>query len=85
MKDKRPTDAPITPDVSEIIDLAWDDFASFDDIEAQTGLKEKQVIAIMRKNMKPSSFRMWRARVTGRKTKHKIKHFGKDKAAESHF
>ena len=56
--------------ISDIIDLAWDDTASFDAIEAQTGLKEKQVIAIMRRNLKPSSFRLWRKRVTGRSAKH---------------
>jgi uncharacterized protein (TIGR03643 family) len=36
----------------------------------QYGLQEKQVIALMRREMKDSSFRMWRKRVTGRKTKH---------------
>lgn len=55
---------------SEIIELAWDDFCSFDMIEAQTGLTEPEVIEIMKTNMKPSSFRMWRKRVSGRKTKH---------------
>lgn len=60
----------IDPDISAIIEMAWDDETSFDAIEMQTGLKEKQVIAIMRREMKPSSFRMWRKRVTGRATKH---------------
>ena len=55
---------------SEIIELAWDDFCSFDMIEEQTGLSEPDVIEIMKNNMKPSSFRMWRKRVSGRKTKH---------------
>lgn len=36
-------------------------------IELQFGLLEKDVIALMRRQMKPSSFRMWRSRVTGRK------------------
>ncbi|MEM1036170.1 MAG: TIGR03643 family protein [Pseudomonadota bacterium] len=58
------------PDISYIIEMAWDDDTSFDAIRAQTGLLEKEVIAIMRREMKPSSFRMWRKRVTGRKTKH---------------
>ena len=57
-------------DVSAIIEMAWDDETSFDAIKAQTGYSEKQVIALMRREMKPSSFRMWRKRVTGRKTKH---------------
>ena len=57
-------------EISEIIEMAWCDFTSFDAIEAHTGLKEKDVIAIMRANMKPSSFRMWRKRVSGRQAKH---------------
>ena len=56
--------------ISEIIEMAWCDETSFDAIQAQTGLMEKQVIEIMRQNMKPSSFRMWRKRVYGRKAKH---------------
>ncbi len=63
----------IDPDTSAIIEMAWDDETSFDAIETQTGLKEKEVIAIMRREMKPSSFRMWRKRVTGRATKHKLR------------
>lgn len=55
---------------SEIIEMGWCDETSFDDIKAQTGLSEPQVIEIMRQNMKPSSFRMWRKRVSGRKSKH---------------
>lgn len=56
--------------ISEIVEMAWCDDTSFDAIETQTGLKEKDVIAIMRSHMKPSSFRMWRKRVSGRKAKH---------------
>ena len=59
-----------TSDIHHIIELAWRDEVSFDDIKAQTGLAEKEVIAVMRRHMKPSSFRMWRKRVSGRKTKH---------------
>ncbi|WP_427454746.1 TIGR03643 family protein [Litorimonas sp. WD9-15] len=50
--------------------MAWDDETSFDNIEAQTGLSESEVIKIMRGHMKPSSFRMWRERVSGRASKH---------------
>ena len=64
-------------EISEIIEMAWDDDTSFDDIQAQTGLLEKEVIAIMRENMKPSSFRMWRKRVSGRASKHDAKLDGK--------
>ena len=56
--------------ISEIIALAWDDEAAFDAIERQFGLSEGDVIKLMRLNMKPSSFQMWRKRVSGRKTKH---------------
>lgn len=58
---------------SEIIAMAWDDETSFDAIEAQTGLPEAQVIKLMRTQMKPSSFRMWRKRVSGRGSKHDLK------------
>ena len=51
---------------SEIIEMAWCDKTSFDAIEATTGYTEKDVIELM----KPSSFRMWRKRVSGRKAKH---------------
>ncbi|MEM7662481.1 MAG: TIGR03643 family protein [Pseudomonadota bacterium] len=56
--------------ISEIIELAWDDETSFDAIKEQTGLSENEVIGIMRRHMKPSSFRMWRKRVSGRASKH---------------
>ncbi len=69
MKDKAPI-GEMPNEYSEIIAMAWCDKTSFDSIHAQTGLKEKDVIAIMRTYMKPSSFRMWRKRVSGRKAKH---------------
>jgi uncharacterized protein (TIGR03643 family) len=56
--------------ISEIIALAWDDKSTFNTIERQFGLSEGEVIKLMRLNMKPSSFRMWRKRVSGRKAKH---------------
>lgn len=59
--------------ISEIVEMAWDDNTSFDDIKAQSGLSEPEVIKIMREHMQPSSFRMWRKRVSGRASKHKIK------------
>jgi uncharacterized protein (TIGR03643 family) len=57
--------------LSQIIRLAWEDRTSFEDIEKRTGLVEKQVIEIMRAQLKPASFRLWRERVTGRITKHR--------------
>src|SRR3970282_2485198 len=53
-----------------IIEMAWEDRTTFDAILMQFGLKEQEVIDLMRTEMKPSSFRMWRERVQGRKTKH---------------
>ncbi len=56
--------------ISEVIELAWDDKTSFDTIKAQTGLSEPEVIKIMRQNLKANSFKLWRKRVSGRKAKH---------------
>jgi uncharacterized protein (TIGR03643 family) len=64
------SDLNISNNVSEIIEMAWCDKTSFNAIAALTGLNEADVIALMRKNLKPSSFRMWRKRVTGRLAKH---------------
>lgn len=57
-------------DVDRVIEMAWEDRTPFDAIEAQFDLSEKEVIELMRREMKPSSWRMWRARVQGRTTKH---------------
>lgn len=57
--------------IDRIVEMAWEDRTPFDAIELQFGIPEKDVIEIMRKEMKSSSFRMWRKRVQGRKTKHK--------------
>ena len=56
--------------IDRIIEMAWEDRTSFEAIHYQFGLSEKEVIELMRKEMKSSSFRMWRKRVSGRKTKH---------------
>ncbi len=59
-----------------IIEMAWEDRTTFDAILMQFGLKEQEVIDLMRFEMKPSSFKMWRERVQGRKTKHeKLRNF----------
>ena len=50
--------------------MAWEDKTPFDAIQFQFGIREKEVIQIMRSNLKLSSFKMWRKRVTGRKLKH---------------
>jgi uncharacterized protein (TIGR03643 family) len=57
-------------DTDRIIEMAWEDCTTFEAIEIQFGLKEKEVIALMRKEMKASSFKMWRKRTNGRTTKH---------------
>jgi uncharacterized protein (TIGR03643 family) len=63
-------------DKDRIIEMAWEDRTTFEAILLQFGLKEQEVIDLMRTEMKPSSFRMWRKRVQGRKTKHeKLRNF----------
>jgi uncharacterized protein (TIGR03643 family) len=57
-------------DTDRVIEMAWEDRTPFDAITAQFGLSEQQVIELMRREMKQSSFKMWRARVQGRSTKH---------------
>ncbi|MGA1226601.1 MAG: TIGR03643 family protein [Tamlana sp.] len=64
-------------DKDRIIEMAWEDRTTFEAIEFQFGMNEQEVIALMRTEMKPSSFKMWRKRVQGRKTKHeKLRDFG---------
>ena len=57
-------------DVSRIVEMAWEDRTAFEAIEVQFGLNESAVVSLMRLQMKPSSFRMWRKRMAGRVTKH---------------
>ena len=56
--------------IDRIIEMAWEDRTTFEAIRFQFGLKEQEVINLMRREMKPSSFKLWRKRVQGRKTKH---------------
>jgi uncharacterized protein (TIGR03643 family) len=56
--------------IDRIIEMAWEDRTPFSAIEFQFGVNESEVIKIMRDQMKASSFRMWRARVQDRPTKH---------------
>ena len=56
--------------IDRIIEMAWEDRTPFEAIEFQFGIKENEVRKIMRTHMKDSSFKMWRKRVQGRKTKH---------------
>ena len=57
-------------DINSIIEMAWCDKTSFDSIKLQTNFSEKEVIKIMRSNLKKTSFQVWRERVYGRKAKH---------------
>ena len=57
-------------EIDRIIEMAWEDRTPFEAIEFQFGLKENYVRKIMRSNLKESSFKLWRKRVKGRKTKH---------------
>ena len=57
----------------KIIKLAWHDKTSFDEIKRKFNISESSVIKIMRKNLKPSSFKLWRKRVSGRRSKHQKK------------
>ena len=61
-----------TPEaVSRIIEMAWEDRTPFEAIEQQFGLAEADTIKLMRQQLKPKAFKNWRARVTGRVTKHR--------------
>ena len=57
--------------IDRVIEMAWEDRTPFDAIKDQFGIAEKDVIKILRRELKPSSFKLWRARVSGRKTKHR--------------
>ncbi|WP_462159927.1 TIGR03643 family protein [Pseudoalteromonas sp. GB56] len=57
-------------DKSRVIEMAWEDRTPFEAIERLYGIDENLVIALMRKELKASSFRLWRKRMSGRKTKH---------------
>lgn len=59
--------------ISHVVAMAWADDVSFDVIKKETGLSEAGVINIMRYNLKLSSFKLWRKRVSGRHSKHEKK------------
>ena len=58
-------------EVSRVVEMAWEDRTPFEVIEATFGLSESETIKLMRREMKATSFRLWRKRVTGRVTKHR--------------
>lgn len=57
-------------ELSRVIEMAWEDRTPFEAIQSQFGLDEAGVIALMRRSLKPGSFKLWRERVSGRQTKH---------------
>ena len=57
-------------EIDRIIEMAWEDRTTFEAIELQFGLKQQDVIKLMRKTLKHTSFKLWRERTKGRATKH---------------
>ena len=55
---------------SRIIEMAWEDRTPFEAITQQFNMPETEVIKFMRSQLKPKSFKLWRARVSGRTSKH---------------
>ena len=74
-------DATLTPEeIDRVIAMAWEDRTPFEAIEYQFGLTEAEVIKLMKQELKLSSWKRWRARVQGRKTKHrKLREEGVDR------
>ncbi len=62
-------------EVDRIIEMAWEDRTPFEAINYQFDIQEKDVIKLMRSNLKASSFKIWRKRVSGRKSKHRFPEF----------
>jgi len=60
-------------DIDRIIEMAWEDRTTFDAILETFGLNESEVISLMRSNLKPSSYRLWRKRVHNTSIKHRKK------------
>ena len=76
-KKDRPQTNTKNPEPKEIknwiIWAAWADRITFEHIKEKTGLAEGEVIKIMRRSLKPSSFKLWRKRVTSKSIKHRKK------------
>lgn len=65
----------LTPaEISQLIAMAWDDETSFEAIAAEMRLSEAQVKAIMKRELKAGSYKVWRERVQGRQQKHQQRH-----------
>ena len=72
-KEKQDLTAFQEEDLNRLIEMAWQDRVSFDTIKELYGFTENEVKNMMRELLKRSSFKMWRKRVQGRATKHKLK------------
>lgn len=59
-------------DTDRVVEMAWEDRTPFEAIEFQFGLSEREVIDLMRNQLRRDSFERWRKRVTRRKTKHSV-------------
>ncbi len=68
---KKPEPNSNSPDW--VIWAAWADRITFEYIKKKTGKTESDVIKIMRRSLKPSSFRLWRKRVNSQSIKHRKK------------
>lgn len=69
-KTHAPTTAFTAAELSRMIEMAWEDRTPFEAIEQLYGLNENAVVQLMRRELKSSSFRLWRRRMAGRVTKH---------------
>jgi uncharacterized protein (TIGR03643 family) len=70
LSEKKEKDQLLEEDIDRIIEMAWEDRTPFDAIEKQFGLKEADVKALMKKELKFSSYKRWRERVEACHTKH---------------
>ncbi len=67
---KKPTKNFSLEEIDRIIEMAWEDRTPFEAIQFQFNLKEQETIELMRRELKPQSFKRWRKRMQGRSTKH---------------
>lgn len=70
MSDEHTSEMLADADLDRIIQMAWEDRTSFDTIRSQFGLTPGEVIKLMRHHLSTGSFRLWRKRTAGRRTKH---------------
>lgn len=93
-KNDRPQTKTKNPEPKKISDwiiwAAWADRITFEEIREKTGYSEGEVIKIMRRSLKPSSFKLWRKRVSSKSIKHRkkfeqIRRKLKEKINKNHF